>query len=261
MTTGPSTEVEIRGLEMRAATGFFTATGHDAAAVAIASSSSMAVVTGQSIAHLEGIAPPGSVATGRLGPLPISIGTLLETGEQWPEGVLVLSTRAGWREIINRFTADPTQLYRVDPRTLEEIVAGALVEEGLFDDVILTPRSGDGGRDIIATKRGRFPRRLFCEVKRYGPDEIVTAEQVSAFMNLRAVDLRLTNALYTTTGSFAPRLRTDQRVAPYLAGTQRGSDVGCLTLIEGTTEMLKWFQEANQTNQGGTRAPRSHRDA
>lgn len=228
--------VELRSLSLKAAVGVFAVrTG-----VAFRGSTTSVAAGGV-------LDPVTLKAAGVVGPLPsVSVGGVLVTGDRVHDGVLIISVTAGWLEFIRRFNADPKEMYQVDPRLLEEIVAGAIRQEGLFDDVVLTPRSGDFGRDVIATKRGRYPMTLIAEVKRYGPEEVVTAEQVSAFVNHRAVNLRLTNALYTTTCMFAPKLREDPRIAPYLASKERGRDAGSLTLVEGAAAMAEWFKELSE---------------
>jgi len=46
----------------------------------------------------------------------------------------------------------------------EEIIAGAYKKAG-FDEVTLTPRSGDLGRDVIAIKKGLGSVRVIDQVK------------------------------------------------------------------------------------------------
>jgi restriction system protein len=56
----------------------------------------------------------------------------------------------------------------------KEIIAGAYHRSG-FDEVILTPRSGDHGRDVIAIKKGIGSIRVIDQVKAYKPGHLVTA--------------------------------------------------------------------------------------
>src|SRR6516225_9135365 len=64
---------------------------------------------------------------------------------------------------------DPELMYQLNPRKWEELIAGAYELAG-FDEVILTPRSGDKGRDVIAVKKGIGCIRFLEEVKAYKPD-------------------------------------------------------------------------------------------
>ena len=70
----------------------------------------------------------------------------------------------------------PSRIYEIDPFAWEEIIAGAYKEAG-FDEVILTPRSGDKGRDVIATKRDIVTIRVIDQVKAYSPNRRVTPFQ------------------------------------------------------------------------------------
>ena len=50
----------------------------------------------------------------------------------------------------------------------EELIAAAFDRSG-YDEVILTPRSGDHGRDVIAIKKGIGTVRIIDSVKAYKP--------------------------------------------------------------------------------------------
>ncbi len=69
------------------------------------------------------------------------------------EGVLIKSTSVIWVEIVRQLAADWELAYRLTARQWEELVAGAFKKAG-YDGVILTPRSGDYGRDVIAVGHG-----------------------------------------------------------------------------------------------------------
>jgi hypothetical protein len=70
-------------------------------------------------------------------------------------------------------------------RKLEEMIAAAYDKAG-FDEVILTPRSGDLGRDIIASRKDWGRVRFIDQVKAYKPGHLVTAEEVRALGFVRA---------------------------------------------------------------------------
>src|SRR5437870_4732495 len=103
---------------------------------------------------------------------PLLLPTLLELGDRTREGVLVRAVGFAWLEIVGAMLRDPRIMNDLDPRKFEELIAGGWKRAGA-DEVILTPRSGDGGVDVIATfeKAGRV--RLFDQVKRYAPDHRV----------------------------------------------------------------------------------------
>jgi restriction system protein len=59
---------------------------------------------------------------------------------------------------------DPNALYQLDSRQFEELIAGGYEEDGC-DEVILTPQSGDRGRDVIATSKKWGTVRIIDQVK------------------------------------------------------------------------------------------------
>jgi hypothetical protein len=73
------------------------------------------------------------------------------------EGQLIRAVTIPLRAIIQRIMADPSRMYEIDPRKWEEIIVASYGASGLFDQVTLTPRSGDRGKDLIAVKKGSWP--------------------------------------------------------------------------------------------------------
>src|SRR5215472_4839505 len=78
---------------------------------------------------------------------------ILVLGDKVDEGQLIESVALPWFEIIKEWGRNPLFLQQLPWRKVEELIAGAYRREG-WPEVILTPRSGDGGRDIIASKPG-----------------------------------------------------------------------------------------------------------
>ncbi len=132
----------------------------------------------------------------RPAPPELTIKALLEFAGQTIDGALVEAVAIPWFEILEMVKKDPQSIYSIEPRTWEEIIAGAYSRAG-FDEVILTPRSGDKGRDVVATKRGIACVRIFDQVKAYKPGNVVTAEDVRAMLG-------------------APRLLDDEFLKPYI---------------------------------------------
>ena len=56
-----------------------------------------------------------------------------------------------WDEVARTLGNDWSRAFEISSEKMEEIVAGAFDKAG-FDEVILTPRSGDYGRDVIAIR-------------------------------------------------------------------------------------------------------------
>jgi restriction system protein len=145
-------------------------------------------------------------------------------GSKTSEGKLIEAVAFPWFDIIDLLKRDPQIAFQIPPEKWEEIVAGAYRKAG-FEEVILTPRSGDCGRDAIATKWGLGSIRVIDQVKAYGPNHLVTADDVRALLGVLKAD-RASKGFLTTTSSFAPRLRDDILLAPYLGPS--------LELVDGT---------------------------
>src|ERR1700694_4977901 len=81
----------------------------------------------------------------------IAVGiALLDLAAGTDEGQIVRAITPAWINGIRRLRRD-TQAFRdLTDRQLEELMAGGYREEGW--EVILTPRSGDGGIDVIAMR-------------------------------------------------------------------------------------------------------------
>lgn len=57
---------------------------------------------------------------------------------------------------------------------------------------------------------------LLGQMKANRAGKIITADNVSGFIHVLSTDRAATPGVFTTTASFAPRIRADPRVAPYL---------------------------------------------
>lgn len=104
-------------------------------------------------------------------------------------------------ELIKQLAADPRQLYLLQPRKFEELVAELLHDMG--SDVQLTPESKDGGRDVLASITTPFGNLLvIVECKRYAEHRKVGAAIVERF--LWTVDRRdrASFGILATTSSF-----------------------------------------------------------
>ncbi len=154
-------------------------------------------------------------AVRKMQPPAIVIKSLLIFGEKSNEGRLIQAVTVPWREIIGLIQRDPAAVYQIDPFKWEEIIAGAYKRAG-FDEVILTPRSGDGGKDIIATKRDYGSIRIYDQVKAYKPDHLVTANDVRAMLGVMSGSPNVSKGIITTTSRFAPRINDDQTIAQFL---------------------------------------------
>jgi restriction system protein len=108
---------------------------------------------------LAGVSAMASVGTITANPqsLPSVSELLLQTvivaGDKTHEGTLIQAVAIPWFEIIALLEKDPQVAFQIPSDKWEEIIAGAYSKSG-FEEVTLTPRSGDYGRDVIAIKKG-----------------------------------------------------------------------------------------------------------
>lgn len=131
-------------------------------------------------------------------------------GDRTNEGQLIKAVTIAWEEIIKEIALDREFLNRIPWRKLEELIAGAYEREG-WPEVILTPRSGDKGRDIIATKPGFGSIRIFDQVKAYAPGHKVTAEEIRALLGVLQIQGNVSKGIVTTTSDFAPGIFEEVR--------------------------------------------------
>ena len=120
-----------------------------------------------------------------------------------------------WFEIVSSVEKDPQFLHRIPWRRLEELIAGAYERDG-WDEVTITPPSGDSGRDIIAVKHGSCAIRIIDQVKAYSEGHRVTANDVRALLGVLSSDPNVSKGFVTTTAEFAPRIFQDQTIRPFV---------------------------------------------
>lgn len=140
--------------------------------------------------------------------------TVIVPGEKKAEGQLIEAVALPWFEIIELLKNDPTVAYQIPARKWEEIIAGAYKKAG-FDEVTLTPRSGDYGRDVIAVKMGLGFVRVIDQVKAYKAGHLVTADDVRALMGVLQGD-GASKGFLTTTSDFAPKLQEDPLINQFI---------------------------------------------
>jgi restriction system protein len=157
-------------------------------------------------------------------------------GDKTTEGRIIEAVAAPWLEILKLIEKDKSIIYQIDPRKWEELIAGWYKEYG-FDEVTLTPRSGDLGRDVIAVKHGVLSVRILDQVKAYGPEHLVPANDVRALLGVLGSDHAATKGLVTTTSDFAPKIESDPLIATHLPTR--------LELVNGT-ELVRRLGEASK---------------
>lgn len=140
---------------------------------------------------------------------------VVRRGAAVEDGNLIELIEPAWRAITAALSSDPTLAYRLSAEQWEQLVAASYEKAG-YDEVILTPRSGDLGRDVIAVRKGWGTVRIIDQVKAFKPGHLVTANDVRAAYGVASADPQTTKAIVTTTSDFAPRLATDRLLAPLI---------------------------------------------
>jgi restriction system protein len=159
-------------------------------------------------------------------PVSLSLKAVVKFGKKKRDGHVIAAIAPAWEGIIPYLKEDFSKANQIPPRKWEEIIAASYLKAG-FDEVILTPQSGDFGRDVIAIKHDIVTVRVIDQVKAYRPGHLVTAEEVRALIGVMLSDRNATHAVMTTTSGFAPRLTRDPGIKCHLPNR--------LILINGET--------------------------
>jgi restriction system protein len=121
-----------------------------------------------------------------------------------PERHSQLVLRTPWEAIFEAIQSDPASIYQFskDPRAFEEFIADTYRLDGF--EVELTPRSNDGGVDVIATKAGFGAIKILDQAKAYAEHRRVTANDVRAAYGVLCMQQDASKVVVTTTSDFAP---------------------------------------------------------
>ncbi len=147
-------------------------------------------------------------------PVDLLLQAVLVPGARVPEGHLVAAVAIPWFEIIDRIRADPSIIHQIDWRKWEEIIAAAYKQAGF--EVILTPRSNDKGRDVIATRLDVGTIRIIDQVKAYSPGTLVKLDDIHAMLGVLSAEPNVSKGVITTTSTFAPGIMKDPRVTQFM---------------------------------------------
>jgi restriction system protein len=168
---------------------------------------------------------------------PLIISSLIIPESRSAEGVLVRSQAAIWTEIIQQLSTDWSKARELTPSQWEELVAGAF-KKALYDEVVLTPRSGDHGRDVIAIKRGIGSVKVIGSVKAYSPGHLVGYDDVRALLGVMSGERNVSKGMVMTTSDFPPLIEKDPFIEPFVPTR--------LELVNGK-QLQKWLIELNQS--------------
>lgn len=125
-----------------------------------------------------------------------------------------LLLRTPWEAIFHEIMRDRSKLFRFakDPRSFEEFIADTYRLDGY--EVELTPRSNDGGVDVIATKKGFGAIKIFDQAKAYSEERTVSANDVRAAYGVLSMARDTSKVVITTTSDFAPGVYKE--FSPYM---------------------------------------------
>lgn len=166
----------------------------------------------------------------------LSISSIIIPERRVAEGILVKSTAILWREIVESLGSDWSRAYQLSPQQWEELIAGAF-KKAQYDEVVLTPRSGDHGRDVIAIKHGVGCVKIIGSVKAKKPGNLVGYDDVRALIGVLNGERDASKGIITTTSDFPPKIETDPFIAPLLP-----------TRLElmNHKKLLRWLRELNR---------------
>jgi hypothetical protein len=85
-----------------------------------------------------------------------------------------------------------------------------------WDKVELTPQRGDGGRDVIATRKDVGTIRILEQTKAYRPGRLVTHNDVRAMIGVLGIDHNASKGIITTTSDFQPLVMTSPEFAQFM---------------------------------------------
>jgi restriction endonuclease Mrr len=104
-------------------------------------------------------------------------------------------------ELISYLARCPQFLRQLNPRKFEELIADIFKNKGY--EVTLTPKTRDGGKDIIALYKSPFGHQLFIiECKRYKEVNKVGVEIVRGLFGVKSAE-NYNQAILVTTSSFS----------------------------------------------------------
>jgi restriction system protein len=164
------------------------------------------------------------------------ISQLIIPEKRTADGFLIKSTSLLWHEIVRKLGNDWSIAFQISPDKWEELVAGAFKEAG-YDEVTITPCSGDHGRDVIAIKNGIGCVKILGSVKAYAPHNLVSYDSVRSLMGVVSSDRNASKGIISTTSDFPPNIEDDPLIAPLIPTR--------LELMNGT-KLQNWLRELSK---------------
>jgi restriction system protein len=165
----------------------------------------------------------------------LTISSLIIPERNVSDGVLIRATSDLWGDVVRRLGSDWSEAFQLKPEQWEELVAGAFKKSG-FDEVTLTPRSGDHGRDVIAIRHGIGCVKIIGSVKAHKPGTLVDYDAIRSLIGVMSGERDVSKGIITTTSDFPPRVGEDPFIRPFMPTR--------LELINGKN-LQKWLTELN----------------
>lgn len=139
--------------------------------------------------------------------------TLSELADAKTLGLVRIDLETVNDELILSLRRHPELLHEIDPRRFEELVAELMRDRGW--EVRLTPRSRDGGRDILAFFKNPVGTMLtLVECKRWRPDRHVGVEIVRGLYGVVSAE-NASGGMIATTSFFTTPAREFQQSVPH----------------------------------------------
>ena len=148
----------------------------------------------------------------------ITVKALIIPGDKTKEGTLVKGVSALWFEIMRMIEADPDSIHQIDCWKWEELLAGAYKQDG-WETVVLTPKRGDHGIDVIAEQKdwGKLRFLLLDQMKAYKPGHLIGPDEIREMKGVLLDHPEASKGLITTTADFTPgALEAAANLAPRL---------------------------------------------
>jgi len=147
-----------------------------------------------------GLLGPGQATSAR-----IIVKTLIIPGDKTKEGLLVRGVSKLWFQILRMIQSDPDSIHQIDCWKWEEILAGAYKQDG-WETVVLTPKRGDHGIDVIAERKGWGQLRflLLDQMKAYKPGHLIGPDEIREMKGVLLDHPEASKGLITTTADFTP---------------------------------------------------------
>lgn len=147
-------------------------------------------------------------------PVELCLSGILIPERQVQYGQLIKCSSAAWSAIIDAVVDDWDLAYAIPPEKWEEIIAGAFAKAGY--ETVLTPRSGDRGRDVIATSRGIGCIKIIGSVKAYKRGGLVRYDEVRSLLGVLSGERDASKGLIATTSDFGPKILEDPFIGPFV---------------------------------------------